>query len=207
MTVMAQHLELAPVECRLKLAQDVGSEIFGNRLHLVTIGRKHHAAMTGHIESRETMLALVETTRHPSLAADAALERDANQIAFQIIGPLVIGADEFVRVAGQLATEFCGPMRAAVFDNGYGAILGARHDHGRGPHIRSDEVARIGELRLKGHVGPGRPLKNTLYLARINRFVGVDPIWNFGEVAGPHILPFKQYRLTVALAACLPAAA
>src|SRR5437763_4628024 len=178
MAVVAEDVELATIEGRLELAQDVRTEILGKRLHLGAVGREHHAAMRADLELGEPVLALLEVARHAALAANPALERDANQITLQIVGPLVIRTDEFVSAAGQLATEFRRPMRAAILHDADGAILRARHNHGRGPDVGADEVARIGNFRLERDVVPGGPVKNALDLARIYRLVGVDPVRN-----------------------------
>src|SRR6476660_6165014 len=45
MAVMAKHLELAPVECRLEIAQYFGAEIVGKRFHVVAVGSEQHAEM------------------------------------------------------------------------------------------------------------------------------------------------------------------
>ena len=60
------------------------------------------------------MLLRLEIRRHAALAGDAAAERYADELAFEIVGPLVIGADEFLRRAAELTAELGGAVLAAI---------------------------------------------------------------------------------------------
>ena len=190
MAVVAEDLELAAVERRLELAQDLGPEIVRERLHVLRIGREHHAAVGRDVELAQAVLVRLEIRRHAALAGDAAAERHADEVALQIVGPLVIGADEFLGVAAELAAELGGAVRAAVLEHVDRAVLGARHHDRRRAHIRADEVAGIRHLGFERHVVPGAAVEDPFHLALVDVLVGVDPVGNDGEiVAGPHVLP------------------
>ena len=182
MPVVAEHFQLAAVERRLEFAQHFGPEIIGERFHVVGVGREHDAAMGRDVQLVQSMVLHLEIGRHAAFAGHAAAERNADQVAFQIVGPLVIGADEFVRRAAQLAAEFRGAVRAAVLERMDRAVRGARHhDRGR-PDIGADEIAGVRNLRLERDIVPGRAVEDALDFALVNRLVGIDPVGNDGEV-------------------------
>ncbi len=91
-------------------------------------------------------------------------------------------------------------MHAAVLDHADRAVLRAHNHDRRRTDIRADEVAGIGNFRLERDVVPGRTMENALDLAPVDALVGVDPVRDLGEVAGPDILPVEQHR-SVACAA------
>ena len=149
--------------------------------------------MAGDGEPAQAVLVGVEIRRHAALAADAAAERNADEIAFEIVGPLVIGADEFLGRSRQLAAEFRGAMGAAVFEHVDRAVLRARHHDRRRPDIGADEIAGIRHLGFERHVVPGVAVEDAFDLALVDELVGVDPIRNDAEiVAGPHIVADKR---------------
>src|SRR5215475_10441669 len=84
-------------------------------------------------------------------------------------------------------------MRAAVLDHAYRAVARARHHHRRRTDMRADEVAGVGNLGFERDIVPGGPVEDALDLALIDGLVGIDPVRNFGQVAGPDILPVEQH--------------
>jgi len=56
------------------------------------------------------MLRVVEVGGHAALSVDAASEWNAGEIALKVVGPLMVGADEFFYVAAELAAELRGAM-------------------------------------------------------------------------------------------------
>ena len=53
---------------------------------------------------------------HAALAGDAAAERDAGELAGEVIGPVVIDADDLLRLAALLEAEQRAAMGAAVLE-------------------------------------------------------------------------------------------
>ena len=155
---------------------------------------EYDAAVRRDIELPEPVFRLVEVLGHSALAADAALERHADQIAVQVIGPLVIGADKLARGAGQFAAELGSAMGAAVLDHADRAVLRARDDDWRRTNVRADEVAGIGNLGFERDVVPRWAVKNAFDLTLIDGLVRIDPVGNFGEVARPNILLLEENR-------------
>src|SRR5579871_6187285 len=123
--------------------------------------------MAGHGEPAQAVLRGVEIGRHAALAADAAAERNADQVAPEIVGPLVIRADELLGRTRKLTAELRGAMRAAVLEYMDRAVLGARHHDRRRPDMGADEVARLFHLGFERHVVPGAAVKNPLDLALV----------------------------------------
>ena len=100
-------------------------------------------------------------------------------------------------------------MHAAILDHGDRAVRRARHDHRRRTDIGADEIARIWDLGLERDIVPGRTVENALDLALVDGLVGVDPVRNLREVAGPDILLVEQdtrARAAPAIASREPAA-
>jgi hypothetical protein len=144
----------------------------------------------GHVELVEAVIFRLEIRRHAALAGDAAAERYADELAGEIVGPLVIGADEFLGGAAELAAELGGAVPAAILDHVDRAVLGPRHHDRRRAHIRADEIAGVRHLGFERHVIPRAAVEDLFHFALVNVLVGVDPIGDDGEiVAGPHVLP------------------
>ena len=59
---------------------------------------EHEAAQFGDPQPLQIVLVLAEASGHAALAADAAPERDARQIAFEVVAPAVIDAGQPVSV-------------------------------------------------------------------------------------------------------------
>src|SRR5205085_6350165 len=91
---------------------------------------EHQAGEFGDAQPLQIMLVLAEFGRHAALPLDAALERDAGQFAAQIIGPAVINAAEFLRIAAPLETQEVAAMRAAIKDGVYPPFAVAHYDDG-----------------------------------------------------------------------------
>jgi hypothetical protein len=77
------------------------------------------------------MLVVAKVFRHAAELVDAALERNALQIAFQIVRPLVVRAHELGIVAAAMPAEFGAAMRAAILEHMDRTVLSARHHNGR----------------------------------------------------------------------------
>src|SRR5713226_3073412 len=79
-------------------------------------------------------------------------------------------------------------MSAAVLDHADRAVFRARDNHRRRTDIRADEIAGIRNFGLERDVVPGGPMENALDLAPVDVLVGIDPVRNCRQVAGPNIL-------------------
>ena len=108
--VVPQKPWLAAVEGRLELLEHLRPEVILKRFHIVEVGSKHDTAVSRNIEPTQSMLSVVEVGRHAALSVDAASEWNAGEIALKVVGPLMVGADEFFYVAAELAAELRGAM-------------------------------------------------------------------------------------------------
>src|SRR5690606_31948197 len=109
------------------------------------------------LQPREAMLLQIEIRRHAALHAavlllDAMAERQPGEIAVQLVGPLVIGADEAARIALRLAAEAHAAMGAAVLDHVDAAVAVAHHDDGALADPGQLEIAGIRNLDLQRDV-------------------------------------------------------
>src|SRR5207247_822624 len=86
-------------------------------------GREDRAAADVEAEGRQPVVRRPEVRRHAPLPLDTSLERQAQQLALQIVGPLVIGARERRRMPRVLEAELRAPMRAAVEEAADRAVL------------------------------------------------------------------------------------
>ena len=105
----------------------------------------------------------------------------------------MIGADELLGGAAELAAILGCAVPAAVLEHVDRTILGARDDDRRRPHVGADEIAGIGNLGLERHVVPGAAVEDALHLALVDILVRVDPIRYAREIVSrPHVLPREQ---------------
>jgi hypothetical protein len=117
---------------------------------------------------------------------DAAPEGHADQVAFQVVIPLVIGADEFTAVAGSFTAELHAAMGAYVFHNAHLAALVAQQNHRALADGGALEVAGVGNFGFQADITPVRPVEEAFQLALVQRGVGVDAEGNtVGTVALP----------------------
>ena len=141
------------------------------------------------------MLRDIEIGGHAALAIDTAAEWNAGKVTMEIIGPLMVGADEFFGVTAELATEFCGAMRTAILEHIDRAVGRAHDDHGRWTDIGTDEVSGIGDFAFQGHIVPGAPVKNLFDFALVDSLIRVHPVGDAREsLRRPHV-PFHQREL------------
>ena len=145
------------------------------------------------------MLGGIEIGGHAALPIDTAPEWNAGKVTMEIIGPLMVGADEFFGVTAELATEFCGAMRTAILEHIDRAVGRAHDDHGRWTDIGTDEVSGIGDFAFQGHIVPGAPVKNLFDFALVDSLIRVHPVGDAREaLRRPHV-PFHQRELRVGI--------
>ena len=80
----------------------------------ITSGRALLGLAQSYLEPLQRVIFRLEILGHAAVLVDAAAERHADQLAAQIIGPLVIGTHELARVAMILLTELHAAMGAAI---------------------------------------------------------------------------------------------
>ena len=124
----------------------------------------------------ETMLLHVEVARHAALTLKPAPERNPDQIAFQIIGPLMIYAFQSGPVAAYLAADQGTAVGAAVnHDMDFSVAASGNYYRGLTNEGRL-EVSRLWNFRFQGNERPGFTLKDALLLSLIIFRIGEYPI-------------------------------
>ena len=178
LAVVAQHLELAAVEQAVEVGEDGWPHEILQRLHAVVKRRKHHAATGGDFQGGEAMVFGVKVGRHATVdlavLANPAPKWHALQIAFEVVTPLVIGADKLFFMAMAFATKLHAPMGANVFDHVNLPLVVTRHDDRALTHHRAFEITCKGDFSLETHIAPMVLIKETLQLLFVAVFIGVD---------------------------------
>src|SRR5262245_36331517 len=119
-----------------------------------------------------------EVGGHPSPLLDATPEWHTDEVALQIVRPLVVRARELGGMPEVCLTELYTAMRATVLDHADAASFVTYDDDRLIADSTSLEVARSGDLCFKRDIGPGAPAEDALLLARIDLRVSVDPVRN-----------------------------
>ena len=174
--VNAQQPEFRPVKCGVELGADFRAEIILDGFHIVACGRKYDAAPRCDMEPAQTELRHVEIFRRATFSIYAAPERDGGQIAFQVVGPVVVRADEAVCAAPIFAAKFDAPMGAAVLEDVQLAINVAGHDHWIRADIGPYVIAWFRYFAFEPDVIPVAAKKNLLDFALVDVLIGVDPV-------------------------------
>src|SRR3546814_615743 len=139
-------------------------QVFLQRFHLIGEAREDNAVEGGNAQLGQAVPALVEGLAHATLAAHAAQEGHAVELPLQVVVPLVVNALQAAGVAVALLTHQRAAVRAAVLHDMDAAVLRSGDDDGRQPDMGGLVVARLGDLRLQGHVGPHLSTENPLVL-------------------------------------------
>ncbi len=122
------------------------------------------------------MFLRTEIGRHAALAAITAAERHADQIAGEVIGPLVIGADELLRRTAAGSADLHAAMRAAIDQHVDRAVAAADRDHVAIAKLAALEVAGIGDLGLEADIQPVARAEDAVQFAREDLRIGIDPV-------------------------------
>ena len=120
------------------------------------------------LELPQAVLGSFEIRRHAALAVRRRGGTARRQVALQVVGPLVIRADELLGVAAQLAAELRAAVRAAVLEHIDRAVLLARDHDRRRPDVRTDEIAGLRDLGFQRDVIPGAAVEYSLDLALVD---------------------------------------
>ena len=79
-----------------------------------------------------------------------------DQIAFQIVGPVVIGAGEGLLGLADGANELCAAMPADVVERSQPAIPSHDDKDVVQPSLNGDVLARLADILGKARISPGR---------------------------------------------------
>src|SRR6185437_8142121 len=135
------------------------------RLELRGEGSEDDAAARRDAELPEPVLIEPEARRHAALLLEAAAERHADEVAGEVVGPLMVGTDELLGVAARRAAKLGAAMGAAVLDDAHRAVAVARDDDRGRPDEGALEVAGVRDLRLERDEVPGGSMEDALDLA------------------------------------------
>ena len=120
----------------------------------VALNPQHPQAVLGHFE----------VFGHAALAFKAAQERHTDQVALQVVAPVVVDAGEILGVAQLVAYQQRAAMRASVNKCMDLTIVAAHRDHRRVADIGRSVVAGLGDLGFECDIGPHRSAENPLLL-------------------------------------------
>ena len=127
------------------------------------------------------MLLLAELRRHAALALDALLERDAGQVAFEVVAPAVVDAGDLLAVALPGQAQQVAAMGAAVDEGIDRAVRPARDDDRDLADRRRHPIAGVRDLGGQAQIAPGRPLEDALLFERVLLGVGVEAEGDFAD--------------------------
>src|SRR3546814_3994439 len=102
-----------------------------------------------HAKLGEAVLRLVEIARHPAFALHASQKGQPHQIAGQIIGPVMIGAGDILRLATVFPAQQRTAMGAAILDDVDFAPGVPGDDDGTLADPGSLEPVRLGNLAIE----------------------------------------------------------
>src|SRR6267154_4105712 len=129
-----------------------------------------------HREALQPVLLQAKIRRHAALPVITAAERHPDQIAAEIVGPLMIRADELLGRAATDRAELGAAMGAAIDEN---LDLAGRVAHGDdffGAEPAALEVSGFCDLRFETDIEPARTFENHLLLTRKDPGIRVDPV-------------------------------
>ncbi|QTP34840.1 hypothetical protein B7759_03462 [Burkholderia glumae] len=174
---VAEHGQLRPVEQAVVIAQDVGAEEILEGLDVLVERREHRTATRRHPQPAQRVMPGIEIRRHAAVDLAAlpypTAKRHADQIALQVVVPLVIRAVEVLRFARALAAELHAAMRAGVLEHDHLAVLGARHHDRPLADLGALEIAGRRHLRLQADVAPVFRIEQALQFALVKRIARI----------------------------------
>ena len=178
---VTQYLKLAAVENAVIERKHGGAKVCLEGLNVLGKGREHRAVTRRDLELAQAVVLRVEIVRHAALLFHAAPKRHADQVALQVIGPLVVGTHELGGVAKMLLAELHAAVGAAVLKHIDGTVFIARDHHRLVADKGALIVARIRDLGFQGHISPARAAKNALLFAFVDLRIRVSPIGHAGK--------------------------
>src|ERR1700676_3059807 len=117
-----------PIEYPVQPRPHDRTKIILQRFHLFGEGNEDQAVIGGDPELAQRMLRRVKVEWVTALAVDTLAEGHADQVALQVVAPLMINAQMACTVATQFPTHQRTPMGAAVDERVQPAILAAVDD-------------------------------------------------------------------------------
>src|SRR5262249_10826332 len=100
------------------------------------------------------MLGRSKIGRIAAFAFDSFAKGNTNEVAFEIITPLMIDTDVGSAVAAQFSADQGAAMSATIDKSMEATLLVARHDNRCIPDKSSFEISRFREFRLQRHIVP-----------------------------------------------------
>ena len=181
---VAEHPQLPAIEHAVEKRKHRGAEVLFERLEIRRKGGEDHAVAAGDPKPAQPVILRIEIRGHTALPFHAPPEWHADQIALEVIGPLVVRTHELGGAAQMFLAELHAAVGATIFDHIDRAFLVAHHHDRLFPYESTLEIARAGYLHLERHVVPARTAENAL----IDLRVGVDPIRDSGNAfSGPQV--------------------
>src|SRR6266446_5592040 len=166
-------------------ADDLGAEVLLDRRRLGRQRREDEATERGRPQLARAVIGLAEIGGHAAAAVAALLERNADQVAAQVIAPRVVDALERVLHAARVVQRDQGAaVRAAILERVDTAVLPAHYDHRHLADERRPELAGLGDIGLQAHEAPGGAFEDAAQLGAIVRLVLVDPERHAGKRDG-----------------------
>ena len=191
--VVRQDLGIAAVDTQWlvqhaqQARRDGFTEIVEDRRRFVGQGAKHQATERGDAQFARTILAYVEVGRHAALAIDALRKRRTEHIAFEVVTPRVVGADEILGASFVLEREQRSAVCATVLKGVDAAIRPAIDDHRHLADKVRQVVSRLGNFCLKAQVVPDRSKKQLFLLPVIHLLILIQPV---GDACDVTLRPF-----------------
>ena len=160
--------QAAAVENAVEIGHHLVPEIVLERRHVMVEGGEDDAATGRHLQGLQAVFLHLEVGRHAALFIDATAERYRDQVAREVVGPLVIGADELRRVAVLGITELGAAMGTAVDDHIHRAVGVAHVDHRLVAHETAPVIAGLGNLAFEADKIVAGPAEDHIHLAGIH---------------------------------------
>ena len=173
---IAKHPQRSAVEEPVEERQHRRTQVLLQRFDVFGERREDHAVSLGNLESPQAVLAEVEVRRHAALLAISFLERYAQQVAGEIVGPPVIGTGEFADVAVRLLAELHATVGATVLDDMDRAGSIAHDDDGTIADCRPPEIATVRHFRGEPHIRPHTAAEDAVLLAPVDFLARVRPV-------------------------------
>src|SRR5919201_726897 len=151
---VAEHLELPTVEHAVEELEHLQADELLERLDIIRERGEYHTMACGRMQLAQAVVLEVKVRGHPPLLLDAAPKVHADEVALQVVRPLVVWAHELGSMAEGLLAELHAAMRATVLDEV--DIAGfVTHYNGR---LVADgaalQVSRHWDLRFERDIGP-----------------------------------------------------
>ncbi len=155
----SQNAQRPPIEDTLEVVPHQLAQILTERNHLVVERYENHSIDRLHFQLVQAVVGQREVGRHTAHAAiaicNALAERNAEQIPFEIIIPLMVNAGKMGSVAVRAAADARATMSALVYDRVQFALFVSGDNNRRIPNGRGLEIARLRQFGFKTYVIPG----------------------------------------------------